>query len=794
MVMRCEPIERPTLPAGDGLLPDWIGAVAFLPVKVAWQGGGILFNWPRPMTKFPAISALVLAAALFSFSASAQEREAVEVKALSQVMSGTQVGSFEYDPNTGLMSGTNGMYVRYGSTVLTAQGASVNPKTHDVTADGDVRIVNGDQIWVGDHIDYNYVTKQMRTEQYRTGKSPVYAGGTGLTGDVSNGVYTARSSFITTDDIFTPGYRIKAKRIRLVPGKYVEMWHAVLWAENIPIFYFPYYRRNLGEHANNFNFTPGYRSSYGGFILGTYTWYLNDAVDGVVHLDYRSARGPATGPDLNLHLGRWGEANLSYYYLYDTHSDTSTNIYPQFGNIPKNRQKFYLGWQATPATNLNLKAMINYQSDPLVLRDFFGGDYTANPQPNTFVEAQKYTDNWSLDALATPRVNSFFNQIERLPDVRLTGYRQQILDTPLYYDSESSLGWYRSFNSNATNGLYSVSSGFYTNAAVRADTYHQVTLPWTFFNWLNVAPRAGGRFTYYNRRSYADGRTDDVSRGVFNTGVAVSFKASALWTDAKSSLLDVDGVRHIIEPSANYVFVPNPSVAPTELPQFDGEMPAMMISPVNFPDYNSIDSIDTMNVIRFGLRNILQTKRNGMLDDLVNWNLMLDLRLDPRSGQSRLNDLYSQFAIHPRSWLTLEEELRYDTEHGKLNLSFHQLTISPNDRWSWGIGHLYLRNGVWGGGPWEENNFVSSTAFLRLSDNWGLRAQHDFNIVTGRLQQQYYTLYRDMRVWTCALTFRVQDQINSTRDYTVAIQISLKAMPSKRVGNDAVSPYGLVGE
>jgi hypothetical protein len=281
---------------------------------------------------------------------------------------------------------------------------------------------------------------------------------------------------------------------------------------------------------------------------------------------------------------------------------------------------------------------------------------------------------------------------------------------------------------------------------------------------------------------------------VFNTGAEVSFKASSLWKDAKSSALDVDGLRHIIEPSANYVFVPNPSVSPSQLPQFDSEMPALLISPVNFPDYNSIDSIDTMNVIRLGLRNVLQTKRHGELDDLVDWNLMLDWRLDPRPGQSRFNDLYSEFAIHPRSWISLEEQLRYDTEGGHLNLAFHQLTFSPNDRWSWGIGHLYLRGGAWGGGMWDENDFISSTAFLRLNDNWGLRAQHDFNIVTGRLQQQYYSVYRDLRIWTCALTFRVEDSVNNSTDYTVALQFSLKASPSKRVGSDAVSAYGLVGE
>lgn len=753
------------------------------------------------MTKFPAMLALVLVAALISVSASAQDEPALDVEPLNQVIPGSPEGSLTYNRGTGMFVGTNGIFVSYksGEAVLMADAAAVNSQTGEVDADGHVRIQSGNQLWMGEHVTYNFKTKQMRTEQFRTGKYPVYAGGTGLEGDRSNQVYNASHAYATSDDNSDPDYFVRASRIKIIPGESVEMWNAVMWVDKMPLFYFPYYKRNLNRHSNHFTITPGYRTSDGAFILGTYTWFLNDAVDGSVHLDYRSRRGPGVGPDVNLHLGPWGNATISYYYLHDNDPNYNANIFPQFGNPSNNRQRFYFGWQATPSTNLNLKALVNYQSDPLLLRDFFGGAYDVNPQPNTFIEAQKYSDNWSLDALATPRVNSFFDQVERLPDVKLTGYRQQVSDTPFYYDSQSSVGWYRAFV--ATNGVFGGQNGSYTNAALRADTYHQITLPWTFFNWLNVAPRVGGRFTYYNRRSYASGDSEDVSRGVFNTGVNVSFKASSLWTDAKNSFFDVDGVRHIIEPSADYVFVPNPSLSPTQLGQFDGELPALLISPIDFPDYSSIDSIDTMNVIRFGLRNVLQTKRNGQLDDLVNWNLMLDWRLDPQTvtvagvtaKQTSLNDLYSQFAVRPRSWLTLEEQLRYDTQGGHLNLSFHQITFSPDDRWSWGIGHLYMRQAIWGGGAWPENDFLSSTFFYRLNDNWGLRAQHDFNIQTGKLQQQYYSIYRDLRSWTAAVTFRVDD-VNNSLDYTIAVQLSLKAEPAHHLGDDVVSPFGLVGE
>ncbi len=726
--------------------------------------------------------------------ARAQEESGVIISALSEVMQGSPEGKVDFDPKTGTVNYSNGIFVSDGKSVLTANSAAVNTKTGDVMADGNVHIESGDQLWVGEHISYNFKTKLMRSEQFRTGKSPVFASGSELIGDKSNQVYTAKSAYVTTDDVSEPLYKVKASRIKVIPGKSVQMWNAVLYVGEVPMFYFPYYKRNLGPHANNFTTTPGYRSRYGGYLLNTYNWFAGDLADGKVHLDYRERRGVGVGPDINLHLERWGDLSLKYYYQNDARANSSTNAFPNFGTMPQDRQRFYAGWQATPATNLNLKAMVNYQSDPLFLHDFFEGDYALNPQPNTFIEANKYWNNWSLDALATPRINNFFNQIERLPDVKLTGFRQQIFDTPLYYDSESSLGWYHAYAANTTNGFYPFTNGYFADSAARADTYHQISLPWVFFNKLNVAPYVGGRFTYYSRRSDASGSNDETFRGVLTTGMRTSFKVSRLWAGVTNSFWDLDGLRHIIEPSADYVFIPRPSTVASQLPQFDSENPSLLLSPVLLGDYSSIDSIDTQNVIRFGLRNLLQTKRGGAIDDLVNWNVMLDWRLDPNLNQSPVNDLYSRFALRPRRWLTAESQLRYDLDHGDLNLAFHQLTFTPGDRWSWGIGHWYLRGGNWGNGTWNENNFISSTLFYRVNDNWGLRATHNYNSANGRLQEQYYTIYRDLRSFTGALTFRLLDEPNRSSDVTIAFMLSLKASPSSRVGEDSVNPYRLVGE
>jgi LPS-assembly protein len=525
-------------------------------------------------------------------------------------------------------------------------------------------------------------------------------------------------------------------------------------------------------------------------------------VDGKIHLDYRVKRGVGAGPDLNLHLGQWGEAAFKYYYLDDEglNASTSTNSFQNLGAMSKNRQRFYLGYQATPFTNLNVKALVNYQSDPLVLHDFFEGDYTANPQPYTFIEVNQYWNNWSLDVETTPRLNDFFDQVERLPDVKLTGFRQQIFNTPFYYESESSAGYYRQFFAATNASLSAPTNCPPAYSAARADTFHQLLLPWTFFNWLNVTPHAGGRFTWYSEESSPGGTNDETDRAVFNTGVETSFKVSQLWVGATNSLLNINGLRHIMEPSVDYVFVPRPTTPPSRLPQFDSASPSLLLLPIQFPDYNNIDSIDSQNVIRFGLRNTLQTKRGGQLDQLLDWNLTLDWRLNPHHDQTSLDeplnpqetfsDLYSVLTFKPRSWIVLYSQLRYDINSDNLNLASHQLTLTPNERWSWGVGHWYLRNGFMGSGE----NLVSSTIFFRLNDNWGLRTTDYFNAENGRLQQQLYTIYRDLRSWTGALTFRVLDNGIGPMDFTVAFTFSLKAAPTTRVGGDTVSHYHLVGQ
>ena len=566
-----------------------------------------------------------------------------------EIKSENDQGFFEFDLTSGVYTFTNRVVITYSNVVLTADKAVANERTGEVEAEGNVLVKAQGVVWTGHRMVYNFKTQQMQSDKFRTGQMPFFVSGEGLTGNQSNQTYSAEQALLTTDDYSNPAYKIRASRLTIVPGKYFEAENATLRIGNVPIFYFPYYRRALGHRVNHFDFTPGYRSIYGPYLLTTYKWYSKEALDGAIHMDYRQLRGIGVGPELTYRLGKLGDGTVEYYFAHDDNPGRD-NISNQ--PFPPERHRVVFSHQVSIRTNLTVKMVANYQSDAQVDHDFFEDQYRRNIQPKSFLEVIQAWPNFTLDFLAQPQVNDFQETVERLPDVKLTALRQQLGITPLYYEGESSVGYYRrQFVDNSTN---------YSGA--RADSFHQIILPQTFFGWLNFTPRVGGRFTYYEEADGPGATSTEQTRAVFNTGAELSFKSSRLWAGAENKFFDLNGIRHIIEPSVNYAFVPRPNVLPPELPQFDPELQSLRTLPIEFPQYNAIDAIDAQNVLRFGMRNRLQTKREEIVQNFVAWSLFTDWRLTTRTNQTTFAPLTSTLEFRPRNWLTFQSDTRYDID------------------------------------------------------------------------------------------------------------------------------------
>jgi hypothetical protein len=110
--------------------------------------------------------------------------------------------------------------------------------------------------------------------------------------------------------------------------------------------------------------------------------------------------------------------------------------------------------------------------------------------------------------------------------------------------------------------------------------------------------------------------------------------------------------------------------------------------------------------------------------------------------------------------------------------------------WNWSIGHWYVRDGFMDDAG---NSSITSTFLWRLTENWACRAGHYFDAKDGLLREQSYTIYRDLRSWTAALTFRVRDNSGSRDDFSVAFTFSLKAVPRFGLGSDSIRSNELLG-
>ncbi len=713
--------------------------------------------------------------AAFLLPLRAQEQTELVINALSSD------GLVEYDEQTGVVSDPAGVIARYGDVELIARRLKFDRQAMSVEAEGNVCLQRGKEIWTSDRIQYNFVSREINAAGFRTGVFPFFAAGEGLQSNLTNQTHSATNAFLTTDDVTEPGHRIRAKRIVFVPGKHVDVERAVFYSGKLPLLYLPSYRRHLEQHPSFFALTPGYRSLYGPYLLSRYHWAVSTNADFDFRLDYRVERGVAGGVDSHYNIGNWGEGVLRTYFLHDHDPGVDPlNSRP----IDPDRGRIAFSHSAFPRTNLSVKALLDRQSDAYVAHDFFEAQYRKDAQPKSFFEVDRLWPNFSLNFLAQLRVNDFFQTVERLPDVKLTAFRQQLGVSPFYYESESSGAFLR-----FRTGDYFAATNY---SAFRADTLHQLLVPQTLFGWLNITPRLGSRFTYYGAEDDTGLATDEQRRWVFNTGAELSFKAARVWSNARSGLLDVTQLRHIIEPSVNYSYVPEPNRRPQDLPQFDYEWYCYELRPLDSPDYNSIDGIDSQNVIRFGLHNKLQTKRGGQSDDLADWALYLDWRLSPQDRQTTFADLYSDLDFKPRSWLTLNSQARYGINQERIHLATHTATIEPNDLWSWKIGHRYVRD-IEALEPDSGHSLLLSSFLVRLDQNWALRLRHHFDARNHVLQEQHYTLYRDFRSWTGALTFRLRDNKAGDSDFTVAFMLSLKAFPRFGLGQESSDPDALFG-
>ena len=690
-----------------------------------------------------------------------------------------------FDKPTNMAYGKGDVVVKCQDVILRADQASFNTLTREVWAQGDVRLYRNGQEWKAPALYYNLDTHAVKTDEAWGFFKPVYLHGHQLSQIASNH-YAIAQATASTCDHDQPHYRLQATHADIYTGERIVMHNCTLWLGNVPVLWIPAMIWSLTDDTPPVAINAGSTSRWGFFVTTTTDLRLNSNFDLAVNLDERTKRGFAPGANLKYQFDNGNVVgSLRGYYINDADPLDDADIAAGRA-LPTNR--YISEWQHKQffADDLSLTVDLNRQSDADVYNDFLNGEYSANREPYSVIDVTKRGENYTLSALARPQFNSFFAEAERLPELKWAVNRTRIGPTPVFYEGESSAGYYANVAGNSNYNasvLGTATAAQFTGSTTRMDTFHQLVCPLTFFDWLNITPRAGGRYTYYARDFSSNTNSNGLKRFVADLGTEMSFKFTRTWTDARSDRFGIDGLRHIMEPFADYQWVPAPSVATNSIFQFDtvrsitlangSSLPVTRYTPLEFPANNAIDAISREDIVRFGLRQRLQTRRENQPWDLLEVAAWTDFHLERTDGETDFNNIFGNMTVRPTNWLTLDAFTRYDIQQAVVQEFNTDIRVSNGDRWSVGLGTRYLR---------DDSNLVSVDLTYRLTRRWVAQISERVDMQNGQWQDQDYVLRQELHDWYINYGFRYRQQLVGGDEKAFYISAMLKAYPAVRVG------------
>ncbi len=720
------------------------------------------FNLPRLLAVWTVL--LTGSLPLFGQSSGSAERPPLDIVA----------DSLEYFAEKNLMVGSGNVEVRDRGDILSADYMSVQTDTMDVYCRGNVVYRRGTDIWRGEELRYNIRTKKGDFGAFRMFSDPLYISASGSK-RLGTNEYLLNDVVITTCEGDDPAVSISAREARIKDNRVYLKGATFLALGFVPYLYLPSYSRSLDSHDRFFQFVPGYSSRLGAFLLTAYNYKLyGNNLRGVTHLDYRSRRGVGVGQDFvwKDRTDEMYEGMVGGYYLKDddplrgpVEEGRTTN------NVEEERYRIKLAHNQTFTDRDYMLANVNYLSDPYVLEDFFNKEYRYGVQPENRVTLTHRGDDYTASIGLNKRLNDFYDNVDRLPEIRLDIPRKQLGESGFYYESQNSASYLERLFAEPDDGSDPLVDDY---DAFRGDTAHTVFYPTKFFGFLNIIPRAGYRGTYYSDTlSYATREettitndslgsivvstntfTDAVSggsdfRNLYQLGWEGSFKSFKTWNDY-IVMNDGDGLRHVFEPYLDHTFQPEPNLTPDELPQFD-----------------DVDALDERHDIKLGMRNKLQTRRMKQPVDLIDLNLYTYYIIEKDEGQEDFSNIFWDADMSLVSWLSIEFDGSYDPYDSEVDDFSTQVGYLANDLSRVGVEYRYRL---------DQQSLAGLFLDLFPQDRWSFEIDYRMDFEADELEEQSYFIRHTGKCVGVGVGYSQVDD-----DETVWLQVWLTAFPDSMI-------------
>jgi lipopolysaccharide export system protein LptA len=699
----------------------------------------------------------------------------------------TSTGETTYE--NGLATARDNVAIHIGNTDIYADYAQYNPATHDVELRGHVRIYRDVSLYITESGVYNTETKKLRATTGRTESQPYFLTGSHVTSISDNG-YLIQNGTFTTDDSPKADFHLHARKIRVYEGDRVIFMNVTAYVGKVPIFWWPYLYQSL-DREFSFTVSPAYYSTWGPSLLTQVTFPITDNIEARLRLNYYGRRGPAIGfePIINYGKDESSTAKIKTFYIQDQNPNLNqTAVRRQ--DVPTGRYRVSLEDRTNFTDDIYGIANITKLSDQYVMQDFFQGEFRIDPVPDNVIALAKTDSFYTLTGIERFQANQFFTTTERSPEVVLDIKRHGLFGGPIFYEGETGFANLRL--------QFPEGSGFQNYGTDRLDTFHQLTFPNTYFGWLSIVPRVGYRGTYYGKTFDLGSTTfippsnplipdfilppptlanpvkfdGDTFRSVFDTGAEASFKISRTWENVQSRAFGLDGLMHVIQPFTDFSYVKEDGPNPTSILGFDRFQPSTQPRALDFPQFTTIDSIADWTVWRVGVRNRLKTRRD---DQTITWfelDTFVDVQFENPYQPTDYSNLVNNIRFTPLPWMSLSVNSQVPAFAKGFTEVDTIATVQPLANLQFNVAHRYLN-----GNPFfQDSSLFVVGGYWRLSDNWGVGVQEQYEATTGLLEEQRYSVYRDLTSWVASFGGVIRDN-SGVKEYGLLFTITLKAFP-----------------
>ncbi len=693
----------------------------------------------------------------------------------------------EYDWATRVLEAIGDVVVRQGVDTLYADYVRIDLETQDALVQGNIRFERVSGLWQGESLRYNFATQTGDIGPFVVHNEPYFVSAREARQVSTNRVEMRGVRLTTCAPEERQEFAIRARSASLTDGSIVRARHVVPRLYGVPLFYVPYMKRDL-ESRSNITIIPGYSSRHGAYLLTGYNYYPIDQVRATTQLDYRERRGWAAGQRFRWRFPEYRAfGRFQAYYASDDRPLVSSRQRP-FREGLVDRERYWFGLshvQGVGDRNL-LISEVNYLSDPFVLEDFFDSAFRRQVQPENRISFSRRSDNYTAGILLNMRLNDFYNNVNRMPELSLDINRRELGQSGFFYDSDNRAAYLeRVFPRGSASESYS---------AIRLDSSHTVLYPMRHFGFLSVIPRVGYRATGYSALPELALRTNLVTtvdadgesqiteeselvirdgsadlRHLFEVGLETSFKSFRVWNQRPNYL--GHGLRHIAEPYSGYTWIPKPNLRPDDLYQFD-----------------AVDQLDRRHDVLIGMRNKLQTRRGGRVrvgdteqetdqparrrptrvHDFIDLNTFTFYRIEPRADERDFDHFYLDTRIRLTDWMQIDVNGAYDWYAHETERLNTQLRLLARDRSSISVEHRYQR---------DRRETIQAGINLFPTGKWAYQAYWRYDIDAGDLEEQTYLVQRRLDCTRFGIGVRGRQDREGDTEWRVWAQVSLLAFP-----------------